>query len=83
MNESSKVYESDFRDLSTDEMKTIIAEKKSMLRSLDSEKRDLQTERKEQVQIVKALRSAVVGIELSGTGRKKPVSYTHLRAHET
>ena len=77
MNESSKVYESDFKDLSTDEMKTIIAEKKSMLRSLDSEKRDLQTERKEQVQIVKALRSAVVGIELSGTGRKKLLGEFH------
>ena len=77
MNESSKVYESDFQDLSTDKMKTIIAEKKSMLRSLDSEKRDLQTERKEQVQIVKALRSAVVGIELSGTGRKKLLGEFH------
>ena len=77
MNESSKVYESDFQDLSTDEMKTIIAEKKSMLRSLDSEKRDLQTERKEQVQIVKALRSAVVGLELSGTGRKKLLGEFH------
>lgn len=77
MNESSKIYESDFKDLSTDEMKTIIAEKKSMLRSLDSEKRDLQTERKEQVQIVKALRSAVVGIELSGTGRKKLLGEFH------
>ena len=77
MNESSKVKESDFQDLSTDEMKTIIAEKKSMLRSLDSEKRDLQTERKEQVQIVKALRSAVVGIELSGTGRKKLLEEFH------
>ena len=77
MNESSKVYESDFQDLSTDEMKTIIAEKKSMLRSLDSEKRDLQTERKEQVQIVKALRSAVVGIERSGTGRKKLLGEFH------
>ena len=77
MNESSKVYESDYRDLSTDEMKTIIAEKKSMLRSLDSEKRDLQAERKEQVQIVKALRSAVVGLELSGTGRKKLLGEFH------
>ena len=70
MNESSKVYQSDFQDLSTDEMEAMIAEKKSTLRSLDSEKRDLQTERKEQVHIVKALRSAVVGIERSGSGRK-------------
>ena len=47
MNEPSKVYRSDFQDLSTDEMEAMIAEKKSTLRSLDSEKRDLQTERKE------------------------------------
>ena len=77
MNESSNVYQSDFQDLSTDEMETMIAEKKSTLRSLDSEKRDLQTERKEQVQIVKALRSAVVGIERSGTGRKKLLGEFH------
>ncbi len=77
MNESSKVYQSDFQDLSTDEMETMIAEKKSTLRSLDSEKRDLQAERKEQVQIVKALRSAVVGIERSGTGRKKLLGEFH------
>ena len=55
MNESSKFYQTDFQDLSADEMEAMIAEKKSTLRSLDSEKRDLQTERKEQVQIVKAV----------------------------
>ena len=77
MNESSKFYQSDFQALSADEMEAMIAEKKSTLRSLDSEKRDLQTERKEQVQIVKALRSAVVGIELSGTGRKKLLGEFH------
>ena len=77
MNESSNDNLGEFQDLSTDEMKQMITEKKSTLRLLDSEKRDLQTERKEQVQIVKALRSAVVGIERSGTGRKT-VSYTHL-----
>ena len=77
MNESSKVHQSDFHDLSADEMEAMIAEKKSTLRSLDSEKRDLQTERKEQVQIVQALRSAVVGIERSGTGRKKLLGEFH------
>ena len=77
MNDSSKVYKSDFEDLSTDEMEAMIAEKKSTLRSLDSEKRKLQTERKEQVQIVKALRSAVVGLERSGTGRKKLLGEFH------
>ena len=68
MNESSNANLGEFHDLSTDEIKEMITEKKSMLRSLDSEKRDLQSERKEQVHIVKALRSAVVGT----------VSYTHL-----
>ena len=77
MNDSSKVYQSDFEDLSTDEMEAMIAEKKSTLRSLDSEKRNLQTERKEQVQIVKALRTAVVGLERSGTGRKKLLGEFH------
>ena len=77
MNESPNFNLGEFQDLSTDEMKEMITEKKSMLRSLDSEKRDLQTERKEQVHIVKALRSAVVGIERSGTGRKKLLGEFH------
>ena len=77
MNESSNDNLGEFQDLSTDEMKQMITEKKSMLRSLDSEKRDLQSERKEQVHIVKALRSAVVGIERSGTGRKKLLGEFH------
>ena len=77
MNESSNVNLVEFQDLSTDEMKKMITEKKSILRSLDSEKRDLLSERKEQVHIVKALRSAVVGIERSGTGRKKLLGEFH------
>ena len=77
MNESSKFYQRDFQDLSTDEMEAMIIEKKSMLKSLDSEKRDLQKERKEQVHIVKALRSAIVGIEKSGSGRKKLLGEFH------
>ena len=77
MNESSKFYQRDFQDLSTDEMEAMIIEKKSMLISLDSEKRDLQKERKEQVHIVKAHRSAIVGIEKSGSGRKKLLGEFH------
>ena len=77
MNESSEINPNDIQDLSMDEMEAMIAEKKSNLRSLDSEKRDIQAERKEQVQIVKALRSAVVGIERSGTGRKKLLGEFH------
>jgi hypothetical protein len=77
MNESKKAFQSDFKDLSNDEMKEMISDKKRILRSLDSEGKDLQAERKEQVQIVKALRSAIIGIEQSGTGRKKLLGEFH------
>ena len=80
MNDSSKASELDFTGLSKDEMEAMISEKKKILRSLDSEKKDLQAERKEQVQIVKALRSALIGIERTGTGRKKLLGeFHHLR----
>jgi len=77
MNEPPKHFKPDFKSLSKDEMKAMVSEKKRILRSLDSEKKDLQAERKEQVQIVKALRSAVFGIERSGTGRKKLLGEFH------
>ena len=77
MNESKKASQSDFKELSNDEMKEMISDKKRILRSLDSEGKDLQAERKEQVHIVKALRSAIIGIEQSGTGRKKLLGEFH------
>ena len=77
MNEATKDIQFDFKNLSKDEMKAMVSEKKRILMSLDSEKKDLQAERKEQVQIVKALRSAVFGIERSGTGRKKLLGEFH------
>ena len=77
MNEPPNDIQLDFKHLSKDEMKAMVSEKKRILRSLDSEKKDLQAERKEQVQIVKALRSAVFGIERSGTGRKKLLGEFH------
>ncbi len=77
MNDPPKDFQPNFKDLSKDEMKAMVSEKKRILRSLDSEKKDLQAERKEQVQIVKALRSAVFGIERSGTGRKKLLGEFH------
>ena len=77
MNESKKAFQSDFKELSNDEMKEMISDKKRILRSLDSEGKDLQAERKEQVHIVKALRSAIIGIEQSGTGRKKLLGEFH------
>ena len=70
MNEPPKDIQLDFKHLTKDEMRAMVSEKKRILRSLDSEKKDLQAERKEQVQIVKALRSAVYGIERSGTGQR-------------
>ena len=77
MNEPPNDIQLDFKHLSKDEMKAMVSEKKRILMSLDSEKKDLQAERKEQVQIVKALRSAVFGIERSGTGRKKLLGEFH------
>ena len=77
MNEPPKHFQPDFKSLSKDEMKAMVSEKKRILRALDSEKKDLQAERKERVQIVKALRSAVFGIERSGTGRKKLLGEFH------
>jgi len=62
---------SDLEGLDGDGIGKIIKEKKILLRSNDSQIRDLQSERKEQVHIAKSLRSAVVGFESSDTGRKK------------
>ena len=77
MKKSSKSAQLDFKGMSKDEMEAMISEKKKVLRSLDLEKKDLQAERKEQVQIVKALRSAMIGIERTGTGRKKLLGEFH------
>tara|TARA_B100000686_G_C16772758_1_gene966331 strand:+ start:582 stop:1544 length:963 start_codon:yes stop_codon:yes gene_type:complete len=77
MTETPTDLQSDFGGLSIEEIEAIISEKKDILRTLDNEKRDLQTERREQVQIVNALRSAVVGIEISDSGRKKLLGEFH------
>ena len=77
MKKSSESAQLDFKGMSKDEMEAMISEKKKVLRSLDLEKKDLQAERKEQVQIVKALRSAMIGIERTGTGRKKLLGEFH------
>ena len=77
MKKSSESAQLDFKGMSKDEMEAMISEKKKVLRSLDLEKKDLQAERKEQVQIVKALRSAMIGIERTGTGRRKLLGEFH------
>tara|TARA_B100001996_G_scaffold109270_1_gene82677 strand:- start:2741 stop:3706 length:966 start_codon:yes stop_codon:yes gene_type:complete len=68
---------SDLEGVDGDGIGKIIKEKKILLRSNDSQIRDLQSERKEQVHIAKSLRSAVVGFESSDTGRKKLLDKFH------
>ena len=67
----------DLKVLDAEGVSRMVKEKKAMLRSIEGEIRDLQSERKEQVHIVKALRSAVVGFENSDSGRKKLLAEFH------
>ncbi|MDP6212505.1 MAG: hypothetical protein QGF32_02995 [Candidatus Thalassarchaeaceae archaeon] len=67
----------DLEGLDSEEIKKIIKEKKVFLKSIDVQIRELRTERKEQVHIVKSLRSAIVGFENSDSGRKKLLSQFH------
>ena len=67
----------DLKVLDAEGVSRMVKEKKAMLRSIEGEIRDLQSERKEQVQIVKALRSAIVGFEHSDSGRKKLLGEFH------
>ena len=61
----------DLDELDADSLESLRKEKKGILNSLDSETRELRSERKDQVQIVRSLRSAIGGIESSGSGRRK------------
>ena len=67
----------DLKVLDAEGVSRMVKEKKAMLRSIEGEIRDLQSERKEQVHIVKALRSAIVGFEHSDSGRKKLLGEFH------
>ena len=67
----------DLQGLDAEGISRIVKEKKVLLRTIDGQIRDLQSERKEQVHIVKALRSAVVGFENSDSGRKKLLAEFH------
>jgi len=55
----------------------LMKEKKAILNSLQNQLHDLRSERKEQVQIVKTLRSAIRGVEASDSGRKKLLNQFH------
>ena len=68
----------DLEDLGIDEINQMIVREKSFLKSLDKEVRELRSERKDQVNIVKSLRSAIGGFEASGSGRKKLLGEFHV-----
>ncbi len=68
----------DLKEYDAEGISRIVKEKKVLLRSIDGQIRDLQSERKEQVHIIKALRSAIVGFENSDSGRRSYLaSFTH------
>jgi hypothetical protein len=67
----------DLEGFDADGISRIVKEKKVLLRSIDGQIRDLQSERKEQVHIIKALRSAILGFENSDSGRKKLLGEFH------
>ncbi len=75
--ESGRNMWGDLDGLDAGEITRIIKEKKILLSTIDGQIRDLQSERKEQVHIVKALRSAVVGFENSDSGRKSLLAEFH------
>ena len=73
---------SDLEKFDADGISRIIDEKKVLFRSFEGQIRELQSERKEQVHIVKSLRSAIVGFENSGSGRKKLLGEFHVSRKE-
>jgi hypothetical protein len=73
---------SDLEKFDADGISRIIDEKKVLFRSFEGQIRELQSERKEQVHIVKSLRSAIVGFENSGSGRKKLLGEFHVSRNQ-
>ena len=73
---------SDLEKFDSDGISRIINEKKVLFRSFEGQIRELQSERKEQIHIVKSLRSAIVGFETSGSGRKKLLGEFHVSRKE-
>ena len=67
----------DLDELGIEEIQHMIAEKKSVLKSHENEVGDLRSERKDQIHIVRSLRSAIGGFEDSGSGRKKLLGEFH------
>ena len=71
MSESKVDPLEDLTGADREKISEIMKEKKAMLNSLQIRLKGLRSERKEQVKIVKTLRSAIIGVEASDSGRKK------------
>ena len=67
----------DLKGLDKEAISRLINEKKVFLKSLSSQIKELRSERKDQIHIVKSLRSAIVGLEKSDSGRKKLLGEFH------
>ena len=68
----------DLEALENDEIKSMSKDKKNEISYLDNEMKALRSERKDQVHIVKTLRSAISGVEASNSGRKNLLNKFHI-----
>ena len=77
MSESKVDPLEDLTGVDREKILEMIKEKKAILNSLQIRLKGLRSERKEQVKIVKTLRSAISGVEASDSGRKKLLNQFH------
>tara|TARA_B100000287_G_C20601902_1_gene768439 strand:- start:387 stop:1346 length:960 start_codon:yes stop_codon:yes gene_type:complete len=77
MSESKVDPLEDLTGVDREKISEMMKEKKAILNSLQIRLKGLRSERKEQVKIVKTLRSAISGVEASDSGRKKLLNQFH------
>ena len=68
----------DLEALENDEIKSMAKDNKNEIKYLDKEMRALRSERKDQVHIVRSLRSAMSDVEASNSGRKSLLNKFHI-----
>lgn len=68
----------DLEALENDEIKSMSQDKKNEISYLDNEMKGLRSERRDQVHIVKSLRSAISGVEASNSERKSLLNKFHI-----
>ena len=78
MKQSSLDKWEDLDALENDEIRSMAEQKKNEINYLENEIRTLRSERKDQVHIVKSLRSALSGVEASNSGRKNLLNKFHI-----